>query len=574
MNLMIKMFLYLVVCQMQMVMPASGQDLPTDKVPDNVVMIPSPGLTFIEPNKIIFNVEVKEGFFSYLDKFSLEIEGLTITSLDFDPVVTFFDQTFKKNKQGLKNLASGTALFEISNKAIVFKESQTLNVKLLYQACTEEYCLFPAEANLTQTLKSSDAVLLNNLKNPTWMNGSFLYALFFVFLAGFLTSLTPCVYPLIPITIAVLGRQKADTKTKGFIKSTVYVLGMSLTYSALGLLAATSGFMFGSLLSNIYFLGFLSLIFFVAALSMYDVFEIKSPQFLAKYNNNPNKSYLGIFVSGAFSGLVVGPCVGPVLIGILSYISTSKDILIGFSLMFMFAIGLGSLIIVLGTFSNLMQKIPRSGQWMNYVKKSLSLVFLIMIGYFLKPIIDTQNLFIVLSLIFALFSFIIIYKSSTSNPSFEISFFKAIFISAIMVAVFSGLISKERFDRFVGYSSSTYADSNWDVFSDEALTKATQNNQIVILDFYADWCAACKELKHKTFADSKVLNFSKNIKWLYFDATKSSKALDQYKQRFGILGLPTILFFNSKGELRKDLTLTGYEGPEDFISRLTKIEEL
>ena len=540
---------------------------------ENTVKISEQGLTFIEPNKIIFNIEVKDGFFAYLEKFKLEIEGLKVVSLEFDPVITFYDQTFQKNKQGLKSLASGTALFEINTLETRFKSAQQLQAKLNYQACTEEYCLFPASFDFIHRLNDSQAEILNQLKTPKWMNQGFIYALAFVFFAGLLTSLTPCVYPLIPITIAVLGRQKSDTKLKGFIKSSIYVLGMALTYSILGLFAATSGFMFGSLLSNIYFLSFLSLVFFAAALSMYDVFEIKSPQFLNKFNKQQKKSYVGIFISGAFSGLVVGPCVGPVLIGVLTYISMSRNILSGFSLMFAFALGLGSLIIVLATFSNLMQKVPKSGQWMNSVKKALSLVFLLMIGYFLKPILGLQSLFIILSLFFSAFSLLVIFKISKEGPTFELSFFKSIFISALMVILFSSIMGKERFDRFVGYNASTFANTHWEPFTDVNLNEAKQNQQIVILDFYADWCAACKELKHKTFSDPKVLDFKDKIKWLYFDSTKPSQKLDEYKKRFGILGLPTILFFNSKGEIRSDLTLTGYEDPKLFIERMQKIED-
>lgn len=546
----------------------------SDQVPDNVVIVSNQLIEFIPPNKIQFQVQVHEGFFSYLDKFSLEIEGLKTSNLKFDPVVSFFDKTFQKNKEGLKNLASGKAEIQLSSTALNFNADQDLKVKLNYQACTPEYCLFPTSYEFTQKITFENAKMLNQLKTPSWMNNGLLYSILFIFLAGLITSLTPCVYPLIPITIAVLGRQKADTKMKGFIKSLIYVLGLALTYSALGIIAATTGFMFGSLLSNIYFLAFLSFVLFIAALSMFDVLEIKSPQFLNKYNSGSQKSYLGIFISGAFSGLVVGPCVGPVLIGVLSYISTTRDIFTGFIFMFAFAMGLGSLIILLGTFSNLIDKIPKSGQWMNLVKKGLSFVFLLMIAYFLKPLLDIRSLVIVFSLILFIFSAVIVYKNIKNGPSLELSIFKSLAMCALIVSILSFSLGTERFERFVGYSSSTYANTHWEVFTEENLKQAKENGQMVILDFYAEWCAACKELKHITFADPKVLKYSDNIKWLYFDSTKSTPQLDVYKKRFSILGLPTVLFFNSKGELRSDLTLTGYEKPELFLERLKKLETL
>jgi thioredoxin:protein disulfide reductase len=537
----------------------------------DVVTIKDHQIRFLDNNKIEFNVLVHDGFFSYLEKFELQIQGLSVSNLEFDPIVTFYDKTFNKNKQGLKNSAIGKAIIALENGSHNFKEGQELKITLHYQACTPEYCLFPSTYEFSQALSKQEAQSINKLNTPGWMNQGLFYSLIFIFFTGLLTSLTPCVYPLIPITIAVLGRDKSDTKKQGFLKSSIYVLGMAVTYSALGMLAATSGFMFGSLLSNIYFLVFLSFILFIAALSMFDILEIKSPQFLNNHSGKTNKSNLGIFASGAFSGLVVGPCVGPVLVGILSYVSMTKDLITGFSYMFTFALGLGSLIIVLGTFSGLMDKIPRSGAWMIWVKKSLGFVFLLMIGYFLRPILDIKDLVTTVSLLFFIFSAIIVYKSEITKPSFELSVLKAVAIFSLLISLSSVALNKERFERFVGYNSSTYANTKWDVFSEEKLEQAKKNGHPVILDFYAEWCAACKELKHITFADQRVIDFSADIEWLYFDSTKSTPKLDEYKKKYSIMGLPTILFFDKFGNLRSDLTLTGFEKPDDFLKRLNKL---
>jgi thiol:disulfide interchange protein DsbD len=306
---------------------------------------------------------------------------------------------------------------------------------------------------------------------------------------------------------------------------------------------------------------------------MFDVFEIKFPAFLEKFNNGQKKSMIGIFISGIFSGLVVGPCVGPVLVGILGYVSTSGDLIQGFIFLFTFALGLGSLIIVLGTFSSLIDKLPKSGSWMVWVKKALGLVFVLMIGYFLKPILGAQPFIIAMAFVFLLLSIVMLghYKKTGSASSMEKALFRTVLVFSLLVGVSVYFMSSERFERLVGYNSSTYLNTEWDVFSEEKLALAKENGHVVVLDFYADWCAACKELKHITFSDERVLNYSDKIKWLYFDSTKPSAKLAEYKEKYKIMGLPTILIFDQNGELRKDLTLTGFEGPEKFLNRLEKL---
>ncbi|MGH1469294.1 MAG: cytochrome c biogenesis protein CcdA [Bdellovibrionales bacterium] len=548
--------------------PAFSQ---TDEVPEDIVSLKAERVEFVGTEKDIkFQVLVKEGFFAYLDKFSLEIDGREAENLSFDPVVTFFDKTFNKNKRGIKNSALGSAQLA---SATSYKAGDTISIKLGYQACTVEYCLFPTKVTYKQILSKEEARALSRLSSPDWLKGGLFYALLFIFFTGLLTSLTPCVYPLIPITLAVLGREKSDTKLNGFIKSSTYVLGMALTYALLGMLAATSGFMFGSLLSNIYFISILCFILFLAALSMLDVFEIKSPAFFNNFGSGKKKSLSGIFISGAFSGLVVGPCVGPVLVGILSYVSSSGDLFKGFLLLFVFALGLGSLIIVLGTFSNLIDRLPKSGGWMVWVKKVLGLVFVLMMGYFLKPILETQVFFIVMASVFMGLSSIMLwhYKKIGYASSMEKALFRTLLICSVLAGSSVYFMSSERFERLVGYNSSTYLNTHWDVFSEEKLTLAKKNGNVVILDFYADWCAACKELKHITFADKRVLDYSAKIKWLYFDATKPSETLTEYKEKYQIMGLPTILFFDTDGELKKNMTLTGFEGPDKFLERLKKL---
>lgn len=548
-----------------------------EEVPEDIVTIKENSIELTEIDgavELTLKLNVKDGFFAYIDKFELDLDNFSAEIITLDPIVTFFDKTFNKNKKGVRIHANLRAKLVSKPDSEINNLSQ-LTLDLTYQACTEEYCLFPTHTKLKHQLSTEEQKIIQSTQKPSWLKGGWFLGLLFVFMAGFFTSLTPCVYPMLPITIAVLGANKSGSHFKGFIKSSIYVLGMAVTYSLLGVFAATTGFMFGSLLSNSYFLLALGLVLFVGALSMFDVFELKTPSFIENRLSKGSKksSYVGLFISGAFSGLIVGPCVGPVLVGVLGYVSQTQDMLLGFSLLFSFALGLGALIILMGTFSNLLEKLPRSGTWMIAVKKLMGLTFLVLIIYFIRPLLQIRDLTIITSVIFALFGLILILRQKKNSHTgiLESSIYKSIFIFGLLLAISSSFLSHERFERFFGYSGSTFANTHWDIYTDEKLALANTNDQYVVLDFYADWCAACRELKHKTFSKDEVSKYSDKIKWLYFDSTKSGNKLAELKKKYNIVGLPTILFFDQNGVLKKELTLTGFEEPELFVKRLDKL---
>lgn len=541
---------------------------------ENIVTIEENSVSMVEKDgavQLSMTVLVKDGFFAYREKFELNLADFNVVGLTLDPIVSFYDKTFQKNKEGVRNQAHLTANLQLKTKSV----PDVVDIQLVYQACTVEYCLFPAQASTRYQVSAGDRQLLAASSAPEWFKKGLFLSLVFVFLAGFLTSLTPCVYPMLPLTLAVLGASSTRSHLEGFSRSLVYVLGMALTYSVMGVLAATTGFMFGSLLSNIYFLVILALILFVAALSMFDVFEIQTPKFLqARLNvGGKSSSYVALFMTGLFSGLIAGPCVGPVLVGVLGYVSRTGSLVLGFVLLFTFALGLGSLVIVLGTFSGLVKKIPRSGKWMVVLKKLIGVLFLAMVIYFLAPALNIQTLVLVSLGMVAVFSVILLFKNRQEGAAsrLEISLYRSALIFSILFIAATSILSRERFERLIGYSSQTFANTHWDVFTPESLAAAQANGDYVVLDFYADWCAACRELKHKTFSNPKVSDYSPKIKWLYFDSTVSTPELAQLKEKYRILGLPTILLFNNKGELQEDLTLTGFEEPELFIQRLDKL---
>jgi cytochrome c-type biogenesis protein len=224
--------------------------------------------------------------------------------------------------------------------------------------------------------------LLSGLEKA--LHGGHLLAFGIVFLGGILTSLTPCVYPMIPITVGIIAGQKQCTRFQSFLLALIYVLGIAFTYSALGVIAVATGSLFGSLSSNIWMLFAVANICILLGLSMLDVFTINLPVLSNLIGKNARGGNLfGVFVLGAVFGLVASPCTAPVLGVILAFVGTSHSYVFGASLLFVYALGVGLLLIVIGTFAGILSHLPKSGKWMVAVKKIFGYVMIAMGEYFL-----------------------------------------------------------------------------------------------------------------------------------------------------------------------------------------------
>ena len=217
-----------------------------------------------------------------------------------------------------------------------------------------------------------------------YLHGSFILAYLAAYLGGVFVSFTPCMYPVIPITLAFIGAHGSDSRVKGFVLSIVYVLGMSLTYTALGAVAALTGKLFGQIQTNPWTYFIVANICILMGLSMLEVFmlPVRVPGFLTKVQSR-RKGLLGSFFIGAVSGLVIGPCTAPVFAVLLSYVATSQDTIFGMSLFFIFALGMGTFLIILGTFAGLLASIPKSGMWMTRINHMSGWILLAIGEYFL-----------------------------------------------------------------------------------------------------------------------------------------------------------------------------------------------
>lgn len=397
------------------------------------------------------------------------------------------------------------------------------------------------------------------------LQGSPLWQLFSAFLWGVGSSFTPCVYPLIPVTLAIFGALSEVSRVRAFLLSLTYVLGMSLTYTILGMLSAKTGQIFGAALGKGWVILALTLLLFYLVLVTLDLARFPYIHTLqTKASHIGGKGWSGAFIMGLVSGIVAAPCVGPALVVILGFAAASQSFTWGAALLFTYSLGLGLLFLVLGTFSGLIKSIPRSGTWLMGVKYLLA-VMLVMVTIFLAAPLLPEGLLsslynpgtavLSLVLVLALFTALLAYKRHMASMRLMSTVLLALFLYS---TAFSSSTSKEH-------------GLTWHSSLEHALSKASQTSNYVMVDLYADWCGACKELDMYTFSDPEVQRALKKLVVSRIDFTRENEATLRISERYNVYGLPCILFLNGAGDELPESRITGFVDAQKFLDHLDKI---
>lgn len=397
-------------------------------------------------------------------------------------------------------------------------------------------------------------------------------ALLLVFLGGLLTSFTPCVYPMIPITMAVIGAQATGGRRwSGFVLSLFYVLGISVTFSALGMAAAKTGSLFGSLMSHPAVTVFIAALFLAMGLSMLGAFTLQMPPSVAsKLRGTKKRGFLGAFLTGIVSGLIVSPCISPLLVVILAWVAKTGSLLLGFGLLFSFAWGLGVLFIVIGTFSGALKALPKSGLWMELIERGFGILLVTLAVFFVKPILSPfvyaclwAAYLVVLGTFLGAFT-----PTEKADPP-RSKILKAAAVLLVLtgaIVLFSAITGKTGRAVTVSDSGQKTALSQgpeWIDSEDAAFAVAIAMDIPILVDFAADWCAACHELDEKTWPDAAVLEALKGYIPLRLDMTQNNEAVKALQKKYGIVGMPTVLVMTPDG---KELgRFTGFKSPAETI---------
>jgi len=415
----------------------------------------------------------------------------------------------------------------------------------------------------------------------------YLIALGLAFLTGLLLSFSPCTYPMIPITVSVFAGQGRSV-ARGFVLSLFYVGSMAVVYGIMGLIVSLIGGVFGAWLASPPVVIGIAVVFVVFSLSMFGLYELQIPASIRnKLGTKQTKGgIVGSIILGIIAALVVSPCVGPFVAGILLYIATYGSPIFGFITLFFFAIGLGTLYIIIGTFSSAINALPGAGTWMETVKKFFGFVLLLMALYFLKTVIPETLTALLAGLLLLAFSvFGGGFDKLTSDSSFFIRLKKFLGIISFIVGIYlflgtiltSGLIISP-----VSNWLSTAATNNiqensqidWHTDLEDGLILANEQKRPVLIDTWATWCVNCKVLDKKTFADPRVAEAAKNFVALKIQLEKSgSPETEYFMDKFGLkqYSLPTTLLLNPDGKVEK--IIQGVIGPEDLIKEMNKIIE-
>jgi thiol:disulfide interchange protein DsbD len=473
-----------------------------------------------------------------------------------------------------------------------------LNGTIGYQACDDQTCQAPDELSFSEMLPvatpdekitpinqdifasmptaaqiSTENVEESGLSKTLAQKGWFLtFAL--VFLGGLALNLTPCVYPLIPITISYFGGQAEGKRGSVISHAIIYVLGMAITYSILGVIAALTGSLFGAALQNPIVLIFIALVLVLLSLSMFDLYEIRVPAFLSNFAGGAKKGYFGTFFMGLTVGIVAAPCIGPFVLALLTFVGERGDVFLGFWLFFVLALGLGMPFLFLGIFSGSINKIPRSGAWMIWVRKIFGFILIAMAIYFLDPLIPNTLLYhfsLALTMLLGGIYMAWIEPTTSTGKVFPVIRNLIGIIFFVIAVIFGTLGIQSYFENNVqqmqALSGESAADQiQWFNYSGEKLDEAVSTGKPVMIDFYADWCIPCKELEKFTFSDPDVVDISRQFIMLKVDLTKSNDArVKELKDLYQIKGVPTLVFIDSQGNELSKLRVVGFMEKEDFL---------
>jgi thiol:disulfide interchange protein DsbD len=577
--------------------------------------------TYLEPDKafglevavqddhtLIANFRVTPDYYLYREKitFHLVAPGTTIAQVSLPKGEIKHDRNFGDMEVFHQSFQAAITLDRNS------KAAQNVVLQATYQGCSEEgLCYAPIDKTLTVALPEAGAQPApgatpspgfatggaapastqaeygdneNSRIAALFRQGNFWLIISFFFGAGLLLAFTPCMFPMVPILSGIIvGRGDKITHKHGFILSLAYVLGMAITYAAAGVAAGFSGTMLSSALQTPWALGAFAAVFALLALAMFGFYELQLPTALqsrlAEASNRLHGGHItGVFVMGALSAIIVGPCVAAPLAGALLYIGQSHDAFLGGSALFFMALGMGVPLLLIGASAGTL--LPRAGAWMESVKRLFGVLLLAVAIWIVSPLIPVSVemlLWAVLLVLSAVFLHALDALPQGASPWHKL--WKGCGVLALLVGVaylIGALSGAQDMLRPLSIIGSARAEApaaglkftRVSSLADLDARLAQTRGRAVMLDFYADWCKSCKEMDRFTFSDPKVQAALKDAVLLQADVTANSADNKALLARFGLFGPPATLFFDRYGHELADFRVIGYQDSTEFLHSL------
>ena len=465
---------------------------------------------------------------------------------------------------------------------------------IAFQACNDQVCLAPAEVEFRLPVAvtastgapsppspsptpsggfatappapgAKGAALDNPLARALERGGWAAYLA--LFLVGLALNLTPCVYPMLGVTVSIFGARgasAADSTGGGqasaralpaFGLAALYVLGIATMYSTLGLVAASTGGLFGGFLQSKAVLVVIGALLAAMSLAMFGLYQLQAPAWLlARLGGSGATSAAGIFASGLLVGVFAAPCIGPPVVALLAVVAARGDPWFGFRSFFTLSLGLGLPYLVLGTFSGLLRRLPRSGEWMVWVERLFG-VILLSIGLFYGALAIAPRLagwVMPLALVLGGLYLGLIQNRAATRPAFR------------WITRAAGLLAAAAGIALVATTPSRGIE--FKPFAPEDMKNALGDGRPVMIEFSADWCVPCHELERSTFSDRRVVAAAASFEAFKVDLTRYNSAeADRWRKQYAIRGVPTVLFLAPDGTEVRGARVEGFIPPEDFL---------
>ena len=548
---------------------------------------------------LVIRFDIADGYYLYKKQFKVSTKNATLGEPVFPPAEQIEDEFF-----GISDVFYNTVSFSYP----ITETVQDGVVKLRYQGCASAGLCYPPTTKViylneiqganvtgelsggeTQASQASDQTVSEqyDLANLLQSDENLPLTLLLFFALGIGLAFTPCVFPMYPIVSGIVIGQGKDIKmSRAFTLAFVYVQGMAIMYSLLGLVVASAGVQFQASLQSPYILGTFIVVFVALAAAMFGAYEIQLPskwqeKVSGMSNAQQRGSLVGVFVMGILSGLIASPCTTAPLTGVLIFIAQSGDMTLGFLALYALSLGMGIPLIIFAMTGG--KLLPKAGNWMNIIKTTFGFMLLAVAIVFVERLWNSDYSMLLWSALgLGAFS----YYQVVNQPSAAtfakgvrtLVIFLGLFVSAMLG--YNALFGQssghyEATGTSAGVTSQTTSHPTFMVVKnledfEQKLAAANAEGKSVMVDLYADWCVACKEFEKYTFVDPAVIDALSNTVWMQIDLTDNTPTNLAFQDAFDVLGLPTILLFDEAGNELTKARVTGFMKAEPFAQHVTK----
>ena len=571
----------------------------------------------VEGKAIAVTYEIADGYYMYRERFKFVADGATLGEPQIPPGKVKYDETFAKNVETYRHQVTIVIPVEAPGPFTLKATSQGCSEKgLCYSPMESSARLMvvggasaangggvfgigtkqggatglqsvpgaPASAGIDTSAAAAAVAPVAPAPADSEMGkiesalkgGSLLVIAPLFILLGLGLSFTPCVLPMVPILSSIIvGDGSSGNRSRGFILSVSYSLGMAIVYTALGVAAGLIGQGLSAALQNPWVLGAFGLLMAGMALSMFGVYDLQVPASMQSRlafasNRHSGGKLAGVFAMGAISALIVGPCVAAPLAGALVYISQTRDVVIGGSALFSMAVGMSIPLLLVGISAGAL--VPRAGIWMQAVKRFFGVLMLAMALWLVSPVLPGKLQMIGWAILGVGYAFFLLtHERGKWLPKVIAAFFAVVGLIQVAGLATGSADPLHPIERLAGRADRHLQFTRIKTVADLDMVLAQTGGKTVLLDFYADWCVSCKEMEKLTFIDPAVQQKLANTILLQVDVTENNEADKAMLQRFTLFGPPGIIMFNAAGQEIPDSRVIGFQDTEKFLRSLQKL---